>query len=205
MSCIYSKLAIFVVTVVAFCSCGCSKKMAGNGLPDPTQSGKMTFGALVDGKAFKPNSWASGSSANAPICDYAINGKGRYYLNGQAFDLPKGNYLNITGGCVVENKLSQINLFINNEELTEGKTYPLTTPDVSDGASAIYTKNIIVDHGQDYIVKSPLKGELIITKFDSTNNILSGRFWFDAVSDSGDKIQVKEGRFDLRIHYSRNI
>ena len=42
-------------------------------------------------------------------------------------------------------------------------------------------------------------GKLIITKLDEINQIVSGTFWFDAVNDKGEKVEVREGRFD--VHY----
>ena len=41
------------------------------------------------------------------------------------------------------------------------------------------------------------KGELIITKFDDVNQIMSGTFWFDAINKDGVKVEVREGRFDV--------
>ncbi|MEJ7676395.1 MAG: hypothetical protein WKG06_00640 [Segetibacter sp.] len=40
-------------------------------------------------------------------------------------------------------------------------------------------------------------GELHITKFDETNRIVSGTFWFDGVNTNSEKVQVREGRFDM--------
>jgi hypothetical protein len=39
--------------------------------------------------------------------------------------------------------------------------------------------------------------ELTITRFDPNRRIVSGRFWFDATTGSGEKVEVREGRFDI--------
>ncbi|MBW7840687.1 MAG: hypothetical protein H3C36_13855, partial [Chitinophagaceae bacterium] len=41
-------------------------------------------------------------------------------------------------------------------------------------------------------------GELWIKKLDPVNQIVSGTFWFDAVTANGQKVEVREGRFDVR-------
>lgn len=39
-------------------------------------------------------------------------------------------------------------------------------------------------------------GELTITRVDISNSIISGIFWFDAVNEAGDIVEIREGRFD---------
>jgi hypothetical protein len=39
-------------------------------------------------------------------------------------------------------------------------------------------------------------GELKITKIDVSKSIVSGTFWFDAVNSKGEKVEIREGRFD---------
>ncbi len=41
-------------------------------------------------------------------------------------------------------------------------------------------------------------GELFIKKLDTVNQIVSGTFWFDAINSNGQKVEVREGRFDVR-------
>jgi hypothetical protein len=52
-----------------------------------------------------------------------------------------------------------------------------------------YTKNEI-----EFI---PTKGIITITKYDKSNQIISGRFWFNAENSNGEIIHVTDGRFDL--------
>lgn len=37
----------------------------------------------------------------------------------------------------------------------------------------------------------------LFKKFDETNNIASGAFWFNAVNLTGDTVKVTDGRFDM--------
>ena len=50
----------------------------------------------------------------------------------------------------------------------------------------------------EYITNNIITGELIIKKFDTLNQIASGTFWFDAVNANGQKVEIREGRFDVR-------
>ena len=52
-------------------------------------------------------------------------------------------------------------------------------------------------HGNNY---NAIEGIITITKFDLTNNIISGRFEFFLINDKNNKNQLSttEGRFDLR-------
>ena len=49
----------------------------------------------------------------------------------------------------------------------------------------------------EFFTNDNFKGELIITKFDQVNQIISGTFWFDAVNNKGEKVEVRDGRFDM--------
>ena len=42
-----------------------------------------------------------------------------------------------------------------------------------------------------------VQGEFNIKKFDSTNLIVAGTFWFNAVSNVGDTMKIINGRFDM--------
>jgi ABC-type antimicrobial peptide transport system ATPase subunit len=40
-------------------------------------------------------------------------------------------------------------------------------------------------------------GKIIVTKYDKKDQIISGRFWFNAENSNGEIIHVTDGRFDL--------
>ena len=55
---------------------------------------------------------------------------------------------------------------------------------------------------ESVITNSTYTGEMTITKFDLTTEIVSGTFWFDVQNPwTGEKIEVREGRFDT--HFSQ--
>ena len=49
-----------------------------------------------------------------------------------------------------------------------------------------------------YSTTPQVVGEMTITKLDFENNIVSGTFWFDAINDEGEIVEVREGRFDMQ-------
>ncbi len=60
-------------------------------------------------------------------------------------------------------------------------------------ASAFY------QNGLEYNTTNNNSGELKITKFDQTNRILSGTFFFTGTNIStGEKVNITDGRFDVR-------
>lgn len=50
----------------------------------------------------------------------------------------------------------------------------------------------------NYVTTDTFTGVLKITKLDTQQKIISGTFWFDAVNAAGEKVEVREGRFDMR-------
>jgi len=45
-----------------------------------------------------------------------------------------------------------------------------------------------------------MNGELHIARFDRILGIVSGTFWFDAVNMEGEKVEIREGRFDMKYY-----
>lgn len=54
------------------------------------------------------------------------------------------------------------------------------------------------DDYKRYTTTPEVTGELTIIKLDFENNIVSGTFWFDAINDDGEIVEIREGRFDMR-------
>ncbi len=158
-------------------------------LPPATQTGANKFGCLVDGKALlsRKKSWVPGGSVLQ--CDY------QYINSGN-----KIGYFFMLGGSdekTYSNAIYNVRIRANAVELEE-KTYVLDEYDIPgklNGEFTIYSGWI-----NKYITNQIYKGELTITKFDPVNYIISGTFWFDAVNDKGEKVEVREGRFD--VHYT---
>jgi hypothetical protein len=158
-------------------------------LPPATQEGKETFGCLVNGEAFTPK----GSSLGGPILSSYYQ-----YLNSQT---AQGYYFNVlakkkSSGNV--NESVSLDFISKNIHLEDGKIYKLRKIDANDVAEAGYLLSNVSNSNSYKTQISIYIGELIISHLDETNQIVSGTFWFDAVNDKGEKVEVREGRFDLK-------
>jgi len=60
------------------------------------------------------------------------------------------------------------------------------------GAGGFYSLSI----SNRYFTNSIKTGVLKITRLDLSNSIISGTFWFDAINQAGETVEVREGRFD---------
>lgn len=139
-------------------------------LPPPTQTGANTVGCLVDGKAFLPYGDSPGSGGN-PRCDY-IDGVFLLMFSNLPSEHPRHT---------ITINLQNINYNLNNIE--EAKYIE-------------YRKSNIIYFKTD---ENNL-GELYISKFDRESGIISGTFWFDAVNKKGEKVEIREGRFDMQYY-----
>lgn len=168
---------IIAVNIIIFSS-ACKKQL----LPELTQSGRNTFGCLINGVLFKPKgSLLKGSLPNA-----------QYGYNSSA----AGFSLRIDIENKVDDHLKTMQLnYLSNSELKSGITIPITTG-TFEVASANYT-----DYANDlwsYTTTDKIKGELEISYFDKSTHVVSGTFWFNAVNKQGEKVKVREGRFDIK-------
>lgn len=156
-------------------------------LPPETQTGANTFGCLVNGKVFKPRGLSL-----TPIlaCFYQnLNGTNN---PGYHFGLYAIDKTDVQDFASVEVGLDSIEIKGSNIII------PLTkflTPGYGDGQYGHY---VVGANGILYHTNDTVKGELYIKHFDSTNQIASGTFWFNAVNDKGDTVKITNGRFDMR-------
>lgn len=149
-------------------------------LPPATQTGANTAGCLVNGQAFTTKGYFPGGSGLT--CSYSdglnftlgisenINGTIRSVLiNSKETDIH--NYINIP---------FSLNIVDNNSKF---------------GEYIIYNS----DFSQNYFsTNSHFTGQLTITYHDFNNAIISGTFWFDAVNNNNEKVEIREGRFDMQ-------
>lgn len=145
-------------------------------LPPDTQTGANTVGCLVNGKVFLPHQEGILSPVN---CYYQFV-KGEYYFT-MAFSDRRG-----TG-------IESINVFTAKTVLIVGQIYSLNqgyNPNTGGGAE-YYT-----DLNNKFSTNLINIGELKITRIDVSKSIVSGTFWFDAVNSKGEKVEIREGRFD---------
>jgi len=82
-------------------------------------------------------------------------------------------------------------------ELQANQTYTLNKNFDDDGdyvGGGAYRPNTL-DNGE-YYTTSSITGELTITRVDTSNSIISGTFWFDAINAEGEVVEIRDGRFD---------
>lgn len=144
-------------------------------LPKATQTGEMTFGCLVNGKVFKPKFFGS----NRLNAFYQFV-RGAYSLGISSTEEGEG--------------AGSIGIFATDVEDFGPGVYDLVEEE-SGNFSAIY----ILGGGLelDSTTSSENPGELIITKFDKVNHIISGTFEFTTFDSNGAEIKISDGRFDL--------
>lgn len=177
---------IALLTFILLTSSHCKKNRPSNPidqLPPETQTGANTFGCLVNGQVFKPGgAQLSGGSLS---CNYQ-------YLNG-------GFYFTLSavkqpGGSSTQTSVS---LFTDSLKINEGeKLILINRAKGKPYGQYLGTGTNINDWLHETSVNST--GELWIKKLDPVNQIVSGTFWFDAVNANGQKVEIREGRFDVR-------
>ena len=145
-------------------------------LPPITQIGANTAGCLVDGKLFMPG----GQGLNTgPVF------KAQYNFSENDESVFGLSIRNLTSGG---SKMMLIR--IRNKKLFEGEIYELK----SESSNSFGSYN---DRFNVFVTKDEHGGELIISRIDMEKRIVSGTFWFDAVNNDGEVVQIRNGRFDV--------
>ncbi|WP_203256394.1 DUF6252 family protein [Hyunsoonleella ulvae] len=108
-----------------------------------------------------------------------------------------------------------LSLNYRNGNERKGLTIELKRIELSENSVIILDKNRVVDRdddggfgyyyftpdwmdtslGNEYYNTSDVNGEIIITNLNESQQIISGTFWFDAVNNDGEIIEIREGRF----------
>lgn len=155
-------------------------------LPAAFTSGMNTIGCLVNGKALVPKADKWGDITYSCYYQYLDDSFG------------KGYYFNVDVNNTKDKPSRAVFVQARKLELEEGKTYPLLTRGVDGNAHALFTAYSSTSGPVDYFTNETNRGELTITKLDKYSQIISGTFWFDAVDENGNKVEVREGRFDMK-------
>ena len=148
-------------------------------LPPATQTGSNKIGCLANNQALLPK--GAGITYN---CFYQHLADGKHFVI--VFD-NKSNDLD-----------KSIAIGIHLTELIQGQTYQLRANLGSNVVSKYATYLISTNQGGiDYSTTNLNVGEMKISKLDPNKQIISGTFWFDAINQNGEKVEVREGRFDM--------
>jgi len=156
-------------------------------LPAVTQQGNNTFGCYIDNNLFLAQTTLFGQVK-------PLRASYTYKENATALPpQPAGTFMLFAIDARYSLQQAGIMGLVFPEIFKEG-TYSL----VSDRCAANeFCKSIYYDNassGETYLAKS---GLLVITRLDTTNQIISGTFGFTAISDSGKQIIITDGRFDV--------
>ena len=153
------------------CLSACIKTHIEPNLPPETQTGAKTFGCKVNGKV-----WV----ADAPFPLVRLTGswyKGSLYIYAKRVKDNTNQYIYIR-----RVNTNAIGTYLLNNSLND-------------------QRNIIdLKTGCDYYTDSLNTGHLTITRLDTINGIISGRFDFKIKQAGCPDIEVTEGRFDYNYH-----
>ncbi len=171
--------------IVALSVTACKKKPSENpidDLPPITQEGKNTFGCLINGKLFLPGKKVGGL-ANILSCNYGHDPVFNYSFHLSAYNDRTQPYRSVYFNS-------------KNKPLSVGE-HDLGSTDIDSEISVQYVEWPYGKDAKTYKIDPAEKGKLKITKLDLANRIITGIFSFNATNQFGEKVEVREGRFDM--------
>ena len=168
--------SLFLFFSLLLLTSSCKKKNTEPELPTETTTGAMTFGCKVNGKVFVPKGSIDGPGITSQYIYLGTGAGGGWWLSLSASNRveSKGVYFRTDTLLLLQG---------NSYSFKREKGYP----------SAEYADGLI-----DFFMNNSDAGDLTITRHDINQRILSGRFSFTATNSNGAKINITEGRFDVR-------
>lgn len=159
---------------------GCGEK-----LPKPTQTGSNTFGCKINGKKWVPNGGGLFSGLEPVSGGFlqmtGADGKKYVGINIRAYS-DDGQRVQL----LINSRLPST--YLLNQD-TPTRPAALTTADYGYYKSA---------SGETFTTSAKYTGAIIINRADTVNRIVSGQFYFTAVSGKGETVNITEGRFDVK-------
>ena len=182
-------LVVFFMTICF----GCSKNNAGDPLPTYTETGANSYAFRVNGIAYEPNiSWSF------PRISVFYNYTDTFFHKNYLFEIEANRV------SQQENK----HVIITIHYMPKAGTYKLGNYDGSGtvGDYAIYADDqVSAIYGTD----SVHTGELTITKLDTANHIISGKFQFKAIQSCWNTVCNSvinvDGQFDVQYKPNSNL
>lgn len=168
---------LLLITLLSFIlfSAGSCEKDNDPQLPPITQTGKGTFGCLVNGEVWNADPLLFGSPLGASNNQWEDR---RWVI-----DAVGNDYTIILELC--------------GDSVLNGTSFLTGTSEESCSNGTIHKKNSQLVTSTFQTTNTNI-GKIMITKYDTIKRIISGTFYFDAVNSSGEKIDVREGRFDIK-------
>lgn len=173
-----SNVILLVCLIIMGLSCKKKNENPIDNLPPLTTTGANTFGCLVNGASFIPKVNFGPRGALESNFDVA-NGKLFFSISARDNRQKKSS--------------SSMALIVTADDLKEGQEYNLTSSKQGNSSASYY---FIETTPKEYHTNDKVIGKVYLKYFDK--KIASGTFWFDAVSDAGEKVEIREGRFDVR-------
>jgi hypothetical protein len=153
----------------------CNKDDDNAPLPAATQTGRGIFACHVNGENF------IGEDTSNSYYQYV---EGEYHLGLGANSSGEGNP-------------SSLGIYTHGIELEQNHTYPLN---VYSNNTSYGEGSFVYSSTEGYAVYTDIiySGELHITRFDTSQHIISGTFWYDLKHPvTGDTVKIRDGRFDV--------
>lgn len=176
------KRLLFPIAAFFFLS-SCKQEI--DSLPEATQTGANTFGAKINGENWGP--LKANVLPTAPVLEARFGSDSSVFINARNFSRTP-----------IE---TEMEIYITG--IKGPGTYPLkknteTFPYQSASYAYYVKRNINVE--DEWITGTAAGGQVVITKFDVANAIVSGTFQFTANARGGSSpINVTEGRFDVKV------
>lgn len=180
-----------ITLLLSLAAISCRREQIPNlSLPSITQTGQNTLGFLIDNKVwtnYGRRCTFAGCKDNSvkAICYKEQNG---------AF------ILSISADYTILSKTIDQSFTFNTTNIATTGTFSM---DSSAGHRVSFIANRYTQYYKEYINISPDKFYLSITKFDTTNKIVSGTFAGVLYNQNNttDSLTLKDGRFDIQLEY----
>jgi hypothetical protein len=173
------KLFVLLTISLTLNCCNKDDDNSSDTLPPVTQTGANTVGCLVNGKVFLPKNEGINPSV---VVNYEFF-NGDFFFNLRFTDQRNGSN-------------EGVRLRTQRIDLQVGETYILNLNTESDGDFTGSGGEYQTSVSNEYLTTTTNTGELTITRLDLSNSIISGTFWFDAINEQGDIVEIRDGRFD---------
>lgn len=170
------KLLQFSLFIILFISCSSDN----NGLTEIKYNGFGGMSCKINGEIVKPT--LGGLSRNPDCRITSVNDVPYFSVS---YSNRKNNIFKLIRVVAID---------VPYENMT-GQTYNLKSEQNSESYAQY---GVVVNNNEIfYNTNSIQNGELKILFHDRQKNIISGTFWFDAIDNNGNLVNVTDGRFDL--------
>ncbi|HYO20829.1 MAG TPA: DUF6252 family protein [Flavisolibacter sp.] len=177
------KNTILLLSIAMIGIAGCKKEI--KSLPEPTQTGANTFGAIVGGENWGP--LKAGALPTLPVLEARFSADSSVFINARNFSRTPTE--------------TEMEIYLKN--LRGPGVYPLNQlTGAYPGHSASYAyflrRKITVEG--EWITGPDATGQVQVTKIDWDARVISGTFSFTANATNGSgSLTVTDGRFDVKI------